>query len=82
MKPSPRLSFAILLVGSTALAVPSGHKWFTLPPTWQVFNHSEINGMTPGSFGSQVLPRIQAAWNQWTKNVTAGTWPSLGKCGW
>jgi hypothetical protein len=69
----------LLLLGSLALATPSGHKWFParLPVHYQVFAHTAINGMPANSFTTAVLPRVQEAFLNWTSTRVACTsWSS------
>lgn len=56
------LVIALCLGSATALATPSGHKWF-LTPQYRVFNHASINGIS--SF-STVLGPIQTSYSRWT----------------
>ncbi|MFZ5469293.1 MAG: matrixin family metalloprotease [Myxococcota bacterium] len=65
----------LLLAPAVALATPSGHKWFNRPVTYRVFAHSSINGIP--NFSTDVLPRVQNAFLNWTSNRVACTnWAS------
>ncbi|MBL8951474.1 MAG: matrixin family metalloprotease [Myxococcaceae bacterium] len=71
---------AALLVAATALATPSGSKWFpnSIPVKYQVFAHTTINGMPANSFSTQVLPRVQEAFTIWTSSrVNCTSWRSV-----
>lgn len=63
------LIIAALCLGSTAaVATPSGHKWFLSNgvPSYFVFNHSSINGLS--NFSTTVLPGIQTSYSRWTSS--------------
>ncbi len=61
---------AVLLTGLVATATPTGSKWL-VTPTYHVFNHSSINGVS--GFSTNVLPRVQNAFLTWTKTKVSCT---------
>ncbi len=83
MNDTARIAFAVTaLVGAAVAAAPSNprRKWFDLPVTYQVHAHSAINGQP--NFQSAVLPRVQAAFEAWTKRKVSGTsWDVLPQGG-
>ncbi len=68
------MPLALALAAASALAIPSGHKWFsTNPPVpYRVFAHTTINGMPANSFSTQVnghgpiLGQVENAFATWT----------------
>ena len=61
------------LVAGSALALPSGHRWFTLPPGYRIFTHASIHGVP--NFSTAVRPRVVAAFAAWTKaQVSCTRW--------
>jgi uncharacterized protein (TIGR03382 family) len=70
----------VVLVSGVALATPSGHHWFpsSLPVHYVVFAHTTINGMPANSFQTDVLPRVQVSFQDWTGplRVACTSWSS------
>ncbi len=71
-----RAAFAVAaLWASAALAVPSGHRWRTLPAPYRVFTHPSINGVP--SFQADALPVVRNGFARWTSaQVSCTTWNS------
>ncbi|MFL5318670.1 MAG: matrixin family metalloprotease, partial [Myxococcaceae bacterium] len=70
------LGLALVLIATTALAVPSGHKWFAVPPTYLVFLHSSIN--CPGcTYNPTIITAVKTSFARWTSaNVSCTSWMS------
>jgi hypothetical protein len=54
-----------------AFAVPSGHRWFSVP-TYVVYPHAGVNNI-PSGFSTQVMPVIQASYRHWTSQEISCT---------
>ena len=72
---------ALSMLSATALADPSGHKWFTLPVTYQLATSVDNTGATSIQGGvsyANALTAMRASFATWTKSQVSGTlWDSV-----
>ena len=68
------LGLIAALLATSAFATQSGHKWFTVPPTYKVFLHSSINNI-PSGYDPNVINAVKTSYARWTSaNVSCTSW--------